>query len=283
MSFGVFLLVPGSAVLHASWNVVARKVSGHPVAVWAGLWVASILLAPLVWNRFHPGTAWNGVLSPSVVYPAASGLIHAAYFALLAYAYEQGAISLVYPVARGSGVALIGGLAFLFFHEEISLIGALGIVFISAGIFSMARDRARGNLNGFPLALGVGASIAVYSLVDKHGVKHIDPVPYIWITWTVAAVLLTPFVLLRFRRKILSFIRRYLWESVVIGVGSVGAYLMILFALLPAPVSYVAAIRELAIVLGAGAGIVFLGEKVTKRKALGIAVILLGVILVKLG
>ncbi len=283
MSFGVFLLVLGSAVLHASWNVVARKVSGHPVAVWAGLWVASIVLTPLIWHRFHSGTAWDGVFSPSLAYPVASGLIHAAYFALLAYAYEQGAISLVYPVARGSGVALIGGLAFLFFHEDISVIGASGILLISAGIFSMAKDRAHDTVKGFPLALGVGVSIAAYSLVDNHGVKLIDPVLYIWITWTLAAGLLTPFVLLRFGGKILSFIRHYFRESVVIGGGSVGAYLMILFAFLYAPVSYVAAVRELAIVLGAGAGIVFLGEEVTKRKALGIAGILLGVILVKLG
>jgi drug/metabolite transporter (DMT)-like permease len=168
--------------------------------------------------------------------------------------------------------------------------GAAGILLISTGIFSMGKHRDKGQPKsqpksqpkGFHLALGVGVSIVAYSLVDKLGVSHLNPVPYIWMTWTVAALVLSPFILVRYRTRLPMVVRQYSGYAAIIGAGSVGAYLMIFFAFTYAPVSYVSAIREFAIVMGVAAGFVFLGEKVTIGKVLGIVAITLGVIFVKL-
>jgi drug/metabolite transporter (DMT)-like permease len=267
--------------LHAGWNFAARRASGHPVAVWTGLWVGSILLTPIVFGVLYGRIDSSPIVMRGIFYAVASGLIHTAYFGLLALAYEHGAISVVYPVARGSGIAMIGLFAWLLLKEDISQLGTAGILLISVGIFSLGRRQTGGNLKGFYLALAVGLSIVAYSLIDKIGVSCLHPVIYIWVTWTVAALVLSLYILPRFRNQLLHLIKAYGLYGLIIGGGSIVAYLMILFAFTSAPVSYVAAIREFAIVLGVVSGFVFLGERVTVQKIIGIAAILLGIILVK--
>lgn len=249
--------------------------------MWTALWIGSILLTPFVFGVLYGGGYSSPTVARGIVYAIASGLIHTAYFGLLALAYEHGAISVVYPVARGSGIAMIGLFAWLLLNEDISQLGAAGILLISVGIFSLGRHQTGGNLKGFYLALPVGLSIVAYSLVDKIGVSCLHPVIYIWITWTVAAIVLSLFILPSYRNQLLRLIKEYGLYGLIIGGGSIGAYLMILFALTSTPVSYVAAIREFAIVLGVAGGFVFLGERVTVQKIIGIAAILLGIILVK--
>lgn len=251
------------------------------MAVWTGLWTGLILLAPVALGILYGRVETTPTIMQGIFYAVVSGLIHTAYFAFLAMAYEHGAISVVYPVARGSGIAMIGLFAWLLLKEDISQMGAAGILLISAGILSLGRHRAEGSMKGFYLALAVGLSIVSYSLVDKMGVRYLHPVIYIWITWIVAALVLTPFILPRYRNRLLPLIKEYGLYGLIIGGGSIGAYLMILFALTSAPVSYVAATRELAIVLGVAAGLIFLREKVTVYKIIGIAAILLGIIFVK--
>ncbi len=56
-----------------------------------------------------------------------TGLVHALYTYLLARAYELGELSVVYPIARGTGVGLTSLLAFFYLDEPISRLGALGV------------------------------------------------------------------------------------------------------------------------------------------------------------
>ncbi len=68
----------------------------------------------------------------------------------------------------------------------------------------------------------------------------------------------------------------------VVGFLSGFTYLMILFALQMSKVSYVAAVREVSIVLSAFFGIVCLGEKNGRQKLVGALFITLGVIAIGL-
>ena len=72
------------------------------------------------------------------------------------------------------------------------------------------------------------------------------------------------------------------WGSIVlIGIGSSGTYLIILFALTLGPVSYIVALRELAVVIGALLGVVFLQERLTRSKLIAIVVITAGLLCIK--
>ena len=64
----------------------------------------------------------------------ASGLIHGVYFGCIGGAYQRGDLSLVYPLARGSGPLFIPLLAVLLLGEEISPLGGIGILFIIGGV-----------------------------------------------------------------------------------------------------------------------------------------------------
>ena len=283
MTLSVFILVLISAISHATWNFAARKAAGNLVAIWLGLWFGCALILPgvigIVVYKGLPET----VSAQAIICTIATGLIHAVYFRLVATGYEHGEISLVYPIARGSGIALTAILASLLFKESFTLLGSIGIGLISAGIMtlSLAADR-KANAKVITLALAAGATIVAYSLVDKMGVRHVNPVVYIWSMFLIAAVFLTPFVVRRYRGKLGHLARQYLGYAVVIGVGSMGTYLMILFAFTRGPVGYIVAVRELAVVLGALAGIIFLKERFTIPKAIAICTIVVGIMCIKM-
>ncbi len=288
MPLNLFLLVISAAVFHAVWNFVARRASGNLAIFWWGMWVSCLMLTPwIIGIGIYQGLdAFLSMLGAGYGYIIATGIIHAFYFLLLGRAYEQGEISVVYPVARGSGIGITAFLGWQILDESITLMGLMGIVFISLGILSMgmAVIRNSGQMKqGFISALGVGATIVGYSLVDKLGVGIVHPVVYIGFMFVLTALIVTPVVALRFRKQLLGTAKTA-WRSILlIGIGSAGTYLMILFALTTGPVSYIVALREFAVVIGALLGIVFMKEQLTPGKIGAILAITIGLICIKLG
>ena len=232
-------------------------------------------------DRYHciPGTS---VESISCI--LATGLIHSAYFRLVAAGYEHGEISLVYPIARGSGIAVTAILASLLFKENFSMLGSVGIVLISVGIIILgaAENRKAKDAKAIILALSIGSTIVAYSLTDKMGVRYTNPVIYIWFMFLIAAILLTPMVVKRHFRTLGQLARQYMSHAIIIGVGSIATYLIILYAFTMGRVGYIVAVREMAVVLGSLAGIIFLKERFTLAKAAAIPTIVIGILFIKL-
>jgi uncharacterized membrane protein len=284
MTSSVFLLVLIAAIFHAAWNFAARKAAGNLVAVWLGLWLGCAVVFPgVIGIAVYKGLP-ETVPAQAIACIIATGLIHSVYFRLLAAGYEHGEISLVYPIARGSGIALTAILASSFFKESFTLLGTIGIGLISLSIISLGtatRGKAH-DTKAVTLALSVGASIVAYSLVDKVGVNHVNPVVYIWSMYLIAAIVLTPFVVRRYRGTLGQVAGKYIGYSMIIGIGAMGTYLLILFAFTMGPVGYIVAVRESAVILGAIAGIIFLKERFTITKVFAICVIVVGIIIIKL-
>ena len=288
MSTELFLFVLLSAVLHATWNFVARRNAGDLTVFWWSLWISCLLLLPFVGGL----AAGQGIpefiamLESGWVYVLATGVIHTFYFLLLGRAYEHGEISLVYPIARGSGIGLTGFLGWLLLGESLTPFGVAGIALICVGIMAMGLSvlrSAKGARHGFVSALGVGATIVSYSLVDKVGVGIVHPVVYIFGMFMLSAVFATPVVAARDRGRLWRKLAET-WRSVtLIGVGSTAAYLMILFAMTVGQVGYIVALREFAVVLGAVLGFVFLKERVTPMKVGAVLMIVAGLVCIKLG
>ncbi len=284
MSTQIFLLVLTAAVLHASWNYAARKVEGNDRVVWLGMWAACLFALPLVvwllltrdWTTLVPQGSWGFVI--------ATGILHAAYFLLLASAYRTGELSVVYPVARGTGVVLTAILAPLLFAESMTALGIMGIVTITFGVLLMSRASAGGTKSVRPalMALCVGVTIAAYSLTDKGGVSHANPVIYIWLMYVVCALSMAPFISSGRAVAWGQTIRKFWREILIIGIGSMGTYLIILYAFSLGPVGYVVGVREFSVVVGAVLGAVFLKEAITPRKVAAIAMVVIGVILIRL-
>lgn len=287
MSTSLFLVVLVAAVFHAVWNFYARKTSGNIVVFWFALWVSVLVLLPLVaglvvlegvdaiWAMYRQGYP----------YMVGTGIFHVGYFILLARAYEYGEISVVYPVARGSGIGATAFCGWLFLNENINWIGATGIALVCLGILSMGAGVLRQNeqaMDGFKSALGVGVTIIGYSVIDKMGVGVVNPIIYIWTMFLVTVLAIWPLVISRHGGEVREVLARSRRSILIIGIGSAGTYLTILFAFTMGPVGYIVALREFAVVVGAVLGVVFLGEKLTVVKVAAIGAIAAGLVCIKL-
>ena len=280
MSLIVFLLIIGSAFFHALWNFAAKKASGNFYVLYLSLLIASVLFFPFLFT-LSASDLFNIRAFPYVL---ATGTIHSVYFFALAKAYEHGDISTAYPIARGTGVAGTALVAYFLLKETVTFFGLLGIGAISLGTLFVGwrQSRPKGFLKGLLFALLVGATIVSYSIVDKLGVGLMNPVAYIFGLWLFATLWLTPYVVIFKRRELAMAWKGYKKHALIIGAGSMVTYLLILFVYRIAQVSYVVALRELAVAFGAVLGFVFLGEKPTGFKITGITLIVMGMLAIKM-
>lgn len=271
------LLVFGAAGLHAGWNALTKR-AGDPVVFlwWVGV-LASVLYTPIALVAL----ARHGFAASAVPFVIGTIVLHALYFFTLGRAYATGDFSLVYPIARGLGVALVPVAALALWDERLSPLGTLGVALVASGIFFLhwrpgAWTAAAFLASGTGWALATGVLIAAYSLLDKAGVARLHPLAYIWLMEVGACVLLTPVALAKgnaMRREWRANRGTILAAALMSPTG----YLLVLFAFQLGKTGYVVAAREMSIVLSAIIGSVWLGEAGLGRRLAGSAVVLAGV------
>jgi len=288
MSGLALTIVLASAFIHAGWNYLLKRSDRKIVFIWWFQLVAIFLYLPLF--LYHAGE--TAIPKAGWLCIIGTGLLHAVYFWFMGGAYQRGDLSLVYPLARGSGPLFVPVLAVILLREEISLPGSAGILLIIVGIYcvhlrSFSRtaflEPFRALRGGASLwALCTGLAIASYSLVDKVGVGLVSPPVYVYLLFIVSWLALTPWILIQERERIRPEWIRHRGSILAVGFLSIFTYLMILYALQVSKVSYVAAVREVSIVLSTYLGIAWLGEKHGKQKLLGALMIAVGVVAIGL-
>lgn len=280
MSFFVLALVLCSAIIHAGWNFLSKRAGGDLAVLTLGAAVAGTVSIPLA-LPFLPSAE---TLRAGAPYMLATVCVHFFYFSALGRAYEHGDISAVYPVARGAGVALTGLLAMLLLGDLITVLGGAGILAVTVGAL-LIRSNGTGDkrhTHAMLMALGVSVMIVAYSLIDKVAMGILHPTVYNAALFGGSAVLLSSFLAWREPGRLRATWARHRTAILTIGIGQVASYLILLFALRLSQVSYVVAARELSVVVGALLGVRLLGERMDQKKALGIAIIVTGLVLVKI-
>jgi drug/metabolite transporter (DMT)-like permease len=174
-----------------------------------------------------------------------TGVLQSAYSLALAAAYARGDLSLTYPLGRGTAPLLATVGAWIVLSQPPTASALLGAVVLGAGLglLGLEAHRARA-LPAAGFAFLVGAVIASYSVVDARAVQEVSPVPYLG-----AAMLLQGILTTAVTRFDAARLRAALRPGALIGLGSVAAYLLILFALRLAPVGRVATLRETSVLL----------------------------------
>jgi uncharacterized membrane protein len=282
------VLVLVAAVLHAAWNVLL-KTSGDPL--WTAVRLQAIGTAILLPIGI---AAWVANGQPAIPVEAiwlaiGSGVLEAVYFMCLAAAYRRGALSLVYPLARGSAPLLAVALGIVLLDERLADLALLGVGCLLVGILLVARPwralrvAGREQRGAIGFALLTGASIAAYSAVDRVGVRVTEPWLYGSILAVVATVTLSVAVVVGRRVGVLAPAPEpepiepgrqpdrgrgaLIARDAVAGVVSLSAYLLVLFAYSIAPLATVAPLRESGIVLAAAWGSLRMGEAAAGREA----------------
>src|SRR3954470_19562398 len=191
-----------AALVHALWNLLLAGARDSQAATAVGMCVGCVLFAPALIGDVSSGV-WP--------YVVASSALELTYFALLALAYSRFELSAVYPLARGSApvfVLLVGGVSVA--------LQAVGVVLVACGVL-LVRGLRRGDWRGSALALGVGGSIAGYTLVGKPGLDHADPLPSLELVLVVPALAYASYIGRTRLRAAVS------WRALVAGIGMFGA------------------------------------------------------------
>lgn len=271
-------LVLLSAGLHASWNLIVKSEDDKLFSGWLTVATPAVLLSPtLIFTGVPPRDAWSIL--------AASGVIHTCYMLALTRAYTHGDLSVVYPVARGLAPLFVALGAPWILGERLSVPAIFGIVLVGSGIawLGLSARRAATSVPALAWAIVTAVFICAYSIVDKVGVTRTNPLAYIVVLMGANAVSMSPFVLWRRDRTHLADLWRRRWGiSVVGGLLSVTAYLLVLMAMRLTQVSYIAALRETSVVLAALLGWRILGEDSGARRILASAVVAFGLFLLVL-
>ncbi len=285
-------LVLVSALMHATWNMLAKR-SSHPLAF---LWLVNLSSTVM----FLPVFTWaiweHGLPASALPWVVATGILHILYISFLSQAYRYGALSIAYPISRGTGVALVPLIAIPLLGEEISLVGVLGISLVLIGILSlyareirllfrpssvgvMLQDRLASN-RGAVYALITGVTIASYSVVDKIGVSHAHPLVYGYLIFVSMTLGLSPYVMNNHQEDAWREWRTNPWLVLIGGLFVQATYLIILAAMTIAPVSYIVPLREVSVLFGAILGMLFLKEVMTTTRIVAALIITGGVILI---
>jgi drug/metabolite transporter (DMT)-like permease len=222
------------------------------------------------------------------VFMFGSGVLHLGYFVFLQRGYAIGDLSLVYPLARGTGPLLATAAAIILLGERPGTVALLGIALITIGVFMLTVEpgNARKANWGKSVVYGLltGAFIAAYTIWDKHAVSAllIPPLLQSWVTTLVTTGLLTPLAVRR-RGKVLAIWREHKIEALGVAVLSPLSYILVLTALVFTPVSYVAPAREISILIGAAMGATLLAEGDVRRRLVAATVMVLGFAALALG
>jgi drug/metabolite transporter (DMT)-like permease len=270
-----------AALTHASWNLSAKVAAHSRHFVWlfsAGsvLVYGPIVIGVLLVERPHFELRhWLAL--------GATCVLHLLYSLSLQAGYRQSDLSVVYPIARGTGPLLSFIGATLLLGETPTTQSVLGMLLIVGGILLVAgifsSHHRRAPTVGVMYGLMTGALIAGYTLNDGWAVKVLAISPFVVdFTGNLFRMLVLAPRAWRERAQVAHEARLYRKPVIVVSVLGPRGYILVLFAMRMAPISHVAPARELSTLVGAWFGSRLLREDSGPWRLAGAGLIVAGVI-----
>ncbi len=252
----ILLLI--AAFSHASWNAVLKSSGDRLFTMTTVVGIGTLLYGPtLLFVDFPTLAVWP--------YLIVSFLLHLGYFFFLTYAYRQGDLSAVYPVARGCSPLMVAGGAALFAGQALGPIATAGVVTASTGICLFAFEKGmptRHLMKPLAMAFVVSCFIASYTVVDGLGLLRSET-PYGYIAW-LNFLDGIPLLVWAFAAKgddYVRFLKADGRKAFMGGVLAMVAYSLVLYALSVGGMAHVSALRETSVLFAVILGAVTLGEK----------------------
>jgi drug/metabolite transporter (DMT)-like permease len=287
-------LVLLAALLHALWNIAAKRAGGDVRFAFLTAVLVAVLWLPLAalfaWREL-PG--W-GAAQWGIV--ALSAAVHVAYFLTLLRGYREADLTVVYPIARGSAPLVTVACAVLLLGERLSLTGLVGVLAVCGGVFLIAGGPGLLRLGSAKAAassrvragvlwgVATGVLIAGYSVIDAYAVKVllVGPILLDYVGNVLRLPILAPLVW-RHDEGLRTAWEAWWKPALVVAVFGPLAYVLVLYALTLAPLSHVAPARELSTLLAALIGGRLLGEDDRALRIAGAVCVAAGVAALALG
>ncbi|CAK7284932.1 EamA-like transporter family protein [Streptomyces misionensis JCM 4497] len=274
MSAGVLATVLTAAVLHAVWNSIAHRIPdkliGFTLISLACTGCAAVLVCC---TPLPPAGAWP--------FLAASAALQVASQLFLLRAYELGDFGQMYPLARGVAPLLVAIASVTLLGGTLSTVQATGVLLVSGGLAALALASGRigrAQLPALGAALGSGAIIASYTLVDSVGVRHSSAVlAYTAWLFLLQGPIMPLIALARRRGRLLAQLRPVAGTGLAGGVLSMTAYGLVVRAQAHGQVAAVAALRETGILVAAVIATLVFREPFGRLRLVAGAVVLTGI------
>jgi drug/metabolite transporter (DMT)-like permease len=272
----VVAAVLAAAVLHASWNAIAKGVEDR-----LGLFLRSSIVsvagcaAVAFWIPLPARASWPWLI--------ASALVHILYNLGLIAAYRLGDFNQTYPLARGVGPLAVTVVAVTIIGEPLPLAPAVGIVLIGVAIGVLGLTpwrRVKANRTAVMVAVCTGLTIATYTLLDGVGVRHSGTsVGYVvWLMGLEGLAMLVSLPLVR--RRVSRPVTTSGWGvAAAISALSMLAYGLVLWAQTRGALAAVAALRESSVVVAAALGVVLFREPLGRTRVAASIAVAAGVVL----
>jgi drug/metabolite transporter (DMT)-like permease len=279
LSAGITALVLLAALLHSSWNAIAKAIPDR-LASSTLIGVVYLLAGLFGVAAFGPpaAAAW-----PFVV---VSACLQTGYLILLTTSYKHGDFSQVYPLARGLSVLLVAVVATVFLAESLGTLQMVGVAVIAGSLLSLALLRRGSGRLGVMFAVLTGVCIAGYSLVDGVGVRQSGS-PLSYMSWLfLLQGIMIPVVCWRLapsRTAYVSGIREHWRLGLLGGLLSMLAYGIVVWAQDSAPLALVSALRESSVLLAGIIGALFFNERFSKTRMILTTAAVAGIAALQLG
>jgi drug/metabolite transporter (DMT)-like permease len=266
-----------AAVLHAVWNALLKRVDDRL----AGFTLIDLtgMLAGAAAVPFLPApdrASWE--------FLAASALLHVGYKAFLMGSYRLGDLSQVYPVARGIAPLLVAVLAALA-GERLDLPQFAGLACVSAGLLSLSVGGgalAAGRRGALGFAVVTGVFIAAYTVSDGLGVRRSGTaLGYVAWLFLIDGAAIPAYAALTRGRRMGAALRTHLAVGLLSGALSIAAYGLVIWAQTRGTLAAVAALRETSVIVAAGIGVVWFGERFGRLRVLAATLVAVGVVLLR--
>lgn len=276
MSLFALALALLAALMHAVWNLLVKSSDDQLVAAWTVVAGAGILALPvLAYSGIPERSVWDLILISTVV--------QVAYVLTLAAAYRVGDLSFVYPLARGTSPVLVSLAGVAFLGDEISALGWIGVLTVTAALTWLAWRRA--DRSGLALALVTGVLISLYTAVDAAAVREqgsaLSVIAAEFVLLSIALGLIV--LVMRGHSSMLGMVRDD-WRKAAVGGFATGtAYLLVMVAALSAPVGLVSGVRETSVLIAVIASKLLLHEEVTRSQIGTVTAAVAGIALIAIG
>ena len=278
MSTTVFIVVIGAALLHAAWNALVKGGADKTLSMGAVI-IGHMPLAILALG-FVPAPALE-----SLPYLVCGIALHFGYQMFLLLAYQNGDLTQVYPLARGSAPLIVALFSVLVLGVHLENLELLAIAIIGTGIISLTlvrRSDGLRNPKAATFALITGLFIASYSLVDGQGAR-VSGSSVGFFAWLAIAngLLMVLFLAIRHPQTLKAIPKKGMFILLVGGGASFIAYALVTWAFTQAPIALVTALRETSIVFALLIGVFFLKERLDLLKVFSTAMTLIGALLLR--
>ena len=280
------ILVLAAAFIHATWNLLAKRAGGGAAFVWLFAALSAVIYAPITIAVIilHP----PHIGFTEFLFIIGSAILHLMYFLLLQRGYNTGDLSLVYPLARGTGPMFSTVAAIVLFGEQPTPMALAGAIVIAFGVFVLTGNphqlQKTGSRSTVAYGILTGTIIATYTLWDKRAVSAflIPPLLLDYCSTLGRVALLAPFAL-RHWNEVRTQWRDHRLEALGVAFLNPLSYILVLTALVFTPVSYVAPSREISVLIGAFMGTHLLNEGDAPRRLIAAAAMMLGMIAIAIG